>query len=506
MLAISEDYELSIRQGPVRARVAGVKEKDRKPVDPPPIIQLKIKDDSDPAQNYLQSPYYFMCCNLYDASQERPAQIAPQTALAGTLVSSLHRLKDVDNSDGGFFVFGDLSVKVEGDYRLRFSLFEMRKAEVFHIKSIISNPFTVFAAKNFPGMSESTFLSRSFGDQGVRLRIRKEPRTLVKRPAPPGLRPEDYPRPYPPQPHIDPRTSMSQIAQAHVGSYITSPSQEHNLVWGDPSVKRSRTSIDLGPTDHYVRDARFTQRIYHEQQPPYSAYPPQQHHHPNYAINQPHGPHSAPAGMPDYSFRHTNPGSSATSSPYNSPGPQITGRPLVGTAPPYQQHTRYSQYPYPQNHQRPQTPVSVPHHAEPTPSLRLQQLHSYPSNYPTGPPLQSPNTYPIPSAGLSRTSVAQPTYPTYPPPGISPGGTMAPPQFGQQQQQQQPFNLLPPLQTSAAQVQPGFAIIGPSSYSAPAAPGSSLPQSQLASRERYSTHPGPPTSFDTAAQRQTQPG
>lgn len=61
--------------------------------------------------------------------------------------------------DGGFFVFGDLSVKVEGEYRLRFSLFEMRKyvvsfgppfahstdrcrAEVFHIKSIISDPFT----------------------------------------------------------------------------------------------------------------------------------------------------------------------------------------------------------------------------------------------------------------------------------------------------------------------------------------------------------------------------
>lgn len=30
-------------------------------------------------------------------------------------------------SDAGFFVFGDLSVKVEGDYRLRFSLFEMLK-------------------------------------------------------------------------------------------------------------------------------------------------------------------------------------------------------------------------------------------------------------------------------------------------------------------------------------------------------------------------------------------
>ena len=30
-------------------------------------------------------------------------------------------------ADGGFFVFGDLSVKVEGEFRLRFSLFEMRK-------------------------------------------------------------------------------------------------------------------------------------------------------------------------------------------------------------------------------------------------------------------------------------------------------------------------------------------------------------------------------------------
>lgn len=28
---------------------------DRKPVDPPPVIQLKISDSQDPTQNYLQS-------------------------------------------------------------------------------------------------------------------------------------------------------------------------------------------------------------------------------------------------------------------------------------------------------------------------------------------------------------------------------------------------------------------------------------------------------------------
>lgn len=90
---------------------------DRKPVDPPPIIQLKIRDDSDPAQyvtgmppvrdqnadffncrNYLQSPYYFMCTNLYNSTHDTPSPIPPHQALAGTLVSSLHRLKDIDNS------------------------------------------------------------------------------------------------------------------------------------------------------------------------------------------------------------------------------------------------------------------------------------------------------------------------------------------------------------------------------------------------------------------------
>jgi len=88
-----------------------------------------------------------MCTNLYPVHDSgNGPSTAHNQALAGTLVSSLHRLKDIDNSgklewvklfystrtnslliDGGFFVFGDLSVKVEGEFRLRFSLFEMLK-------------------------------------------------------------------------------------------------------------------------------------------------------------------------------------------------------------------------------------------------------------------------------------------------------------------------------------------------------------------------------------------
>lgn len=32
-----------------------------------------------------------------------------------------------DAADGGFFVFGDLSVKIDGEFRLKFTLFEMRR-------------------------------------------------------------------------------------------------------------------------------------------------------------------------------------------------------------------------------------------------------------------------------------------------------------------------------------------------------------------------------------------
>lgn len=81
--------------------------------------------------------------------------------------------------DGGFFVFGDLSVKLEGQFRLKFSMFEISNYSATNLKSVYSNVFQVYPSKTFPGMLESTFLSRSFSDQGVRIRIRKEHRVQM---------------------------------------------------------------------------------------------------------------------------------------------------------------------------------------------------------------------------------------------------------------------------------------------------------------------------------------
>ena len=99
----------------------------------------------------------------------------------------------------GYFIFPDLSVRHEGQYRLSFSLYEETKnpldadAEPAHEQGkppipggaspnasfdwrleIKSQEFTVFSAKKFPGLTESTTLSKTVAEQGCRVRIRRD--------------------------------------------------------------------------------------------------------------------------------------------------------------------------------------------------------------------------------------------------------------------------------------------------------------------------------------------
>lgn len=132
-------------------------------------------------------PYLFMSSSLvpedYDEQSKTPE--LPSNFLTGSLASSIHRLRDTINTEGGFFVFGDLSVKQEGRFRLRFTLYERDdegdEPSFNFVSELITNVFTVYSSKNFPGMTESTFLTRTFSDQGVKLRLRKDSRTLTTR-------------------------------------------------------------------------------------------------------------------------------------------------------------------------------------------------------------------------------------------------------------------------------------------------------------------------------------
>lgn len=174
----SSRYTLVLRQQPKQSRMCGVGEKaDRRPIDPPPIIQARIDAGSSDCTSFLQNPYFFMYASLVPPDSDDELHLlrdGKTRSTTGSVVSSLYHLKDVDNSDAGFFVFPDLSVRMEGSYRLKMSLFEIVGLDVHYCASVFTDVFTVYSAKRFPGMEESTFLSRSFADQGLKIRIRKE--------------------------------------------------------------------------------------------------------------------------------------------------------------------------------------------------------------------------------------------------------------------------------------------------------------------------------------------
>lgn len=150
-----------------------------------------------------------------------PTGIGPKVDrnLIGTLCTSALLLKDLDDKDGIFFVWGDLSVRTEDWFSLKFSFFNVSgvlRSESFAevtaraktacsfpseppkegtaksekalngirapliaetapcLATVFSQPFKVFSAKKFPGVVESTALNAHFAKQGVKITVRSE--------------------------------------------------------------------------------------------------------------------------------------------------------------------------------------------------------------------------------------------------------------------------------------------------------------------------------------------
>lgn len=127
-----------------------------------------------------------MFVQLIDAKEPNTPH-SPAKSLTGNCASSLHRLNDENGQDGGFFVFGDLAVKIEGIFVLRFTLFERRDGEVTRISAIDSAPFNAVQGKEYSeyaNVLEVSALNRAFWNQGVRLRVRSVPKKGTTKSAP----------------------------------------------------------------------------------------------------------------------------------------------------------------------------------------------------------------------------------------------------------------------------------------------------------------------------------
>ncbi|PPQ78214.1 hypothetical protein CVT25_015533 [Psilocybe cyanescens] len=105
--------------------------------------------------------------------------------LVGPLSANACRLLDEHRKPGIFFLFQDLSVRTEGSFRLRMRLMNVGAppapeigAQRVHndvspvLAQTFTEQFTVFSAKRFPGVPDTTALSIAFGNQGQKLPLR----------------------------------------------------------------------------------------------------------------------------------------------------------------------------------------------------------------------------------------------------------------------------------------------------------------------------------------------
>lgn len=226
-------YHLHIRQQPIAARACGAGDRDRRPVDPPPIVQMLLTDFNPSDVDILQDPRFTVGCLLFpvapapSATSERntgntwesgtsginrsdddsgnlPGQSTP--LLSGkAFVSPFYVDADPDpstapahpsrhtiNTDlsikpqpdadaripSTFFIFSDLSIRTAGLYRLQFRLMNWGSVEdtgqsMPILAEIWSEPFRVYPAKDFPGMRDSSLLTEGLKEMGfVELKTR----------------------------------------------------------------------------------------------------------------------------------------------------------------------------------------------------------------------------------------------------------------------------------------------------------------------------------------------
>ncbi|KAH7348773.1 velvet factor-domain-containing protein [Rhexocercosporidium sp. MPI-PUGE-AT-0058] len=182
-------YTLRMRQQPVAARACGFGERDRRVIDPPPILQMDVSAPHLTAlelSQLMRSQYSVIHCTLWDTDNNCDATAMPGTTdkrqqrrLMGTLVSSPFVGKDEHGVEGCFFTFPDLSVRTPGKYSLKFSLVRLDPTRMCPGNSepvrstIISSDFQVFNAKDFGGMRASTALTKTLKHQGCLISVKK---------------------------------------------------------------------------------------------------------------------------------------------------------------------------------------------------------------------------------------------------------------------------------------------------------------------------------------------
>lgn len=198
-------YELRIRQQPRAARACGFGERDRRVIDPPPIIQLIMRNEQTGEVDLqaLRCCLNTLQCSLFDetGTVNETIMCHPDRfntrRLMGQTVASPSMAKDELDLEGCFYCFPDLSCRTHGQYRLKFMLLDANPDQLMvggfskYVVDVMSNVFTVYSAKDFPGMMASSALTRALKLQGCNIQVKKGSERVTARPRPSGEQEND---------------------------------------------------------------------------------------------------------------------------------------------------------------------------------------------------------------------------------------------------------------------------------------------------------------------------
>lgn len=187
ILLISSPFRLIMRQQPEIARACGFGERDRRVIDPPPILQLELgeRELAQSESDDSRSPVHVVQASLWDEDGREDITILAEPTkkmtrrLVGTLVSSGAVVRDDRGIKGCFFTFADLSCRTPGRCRIHFSLVCLDPRQMQPgacapiVASILSDVVVVFLPKDFPGMKQPTALTQALKSQGVSVPAKK---------------------------------------------------------------------------------------------------------------------------------------------------------------------------------------------------------------------------------------------------------------------------------------------------------------------------------------------
>ncbi|EIN06115.1 hypothetical protein PUNSTDRAFT_73409, partial [Punctularia strigosozonata HHB-11173 SS5] len=126
-------YYLQVVQHPQKAAEFGPSSLSRLPLAPPPVVQLIVRDNTgNPIDDEAEIPFLVAHLSIFSADGSRQLDTTPgpggERLLYGNLVSSPHRLRDLQGKHGIFFLFPDVSVRERGSYQLGVTLMSVARS------------------------------------------------------------------------------------------------------------------------------------------------------------------------------------------------------------------------------------------------------------------------------------------------------------------------------------------------------------------------------------------